>query len=58
MPLQKVEELLKDKYSHIQFHPSKQCFVTFERGGRARFYMKKPACFKVTTTEGTEEVCI
>lgn len=57
LPLQKFEEHLRE-YSHIQFDRSKQCPVTFERGGRARFYMEKPACFKVTTTEGTEEVYI
>lgn len=56
LPLQKFEEHLRADCSHIHFRRSRQCLVTFERGDRARFHMEKPACFKVTTTEGTEEV--
>ena len=56
LPLQKFEEHLRAEYSHIEFHRSKQCLVTFERGYRARFHMQKPSCFKVTTKEGTAEV--
>lgn len=54
--LQKFEEDLRAECSHIQFHRAKQCLVTFERDGRARFHMQKPSCFKVTTKEGTAEV--
>ena len=54
--LQKFEEDLRAECGHIQFHRAKQCLVTFERGGRARFHIQRPSCFKVTTKEGTAEV--